>query len=128
MVRGGGQKPNTDSDCFPWDYREQQGPMKTHVYDMIQHIHMSVGFFWYTEFQGSYYTLPYTGQTIPSFALGIILLPSPWQKWQQSPKATHCKEHRVLSLADKCSHHSCRVKTCLAGQQRVCTQLPINMS
>lgn len=40
------------------------------------------------EFQGSYYILPYAWQTFLSFALGIILLSSPWQKWQKSPKAT----------------------------------------
>lgn len=83
------------------------------------------GVFWCTK--SFYYTLPYTWKTFPSFVSGIILFPVHDRSDSSHQKQLHCEEHWVLSLDDKCSHCSQRVKTCLSGQQRVCTQLPINM-
>lgn len=84
VVHWGRQKSKMEDDYFFCDYTDKQEPIETEVYDMIQYIRFVLGCFFFIlvhqtqEFQGSYYTLPYAGQTILGFALGIILLPSPW--------------------------------------------------
>lgn len=69
-----------------WDYREQQTPTKTDVCDTIQYIQMPVGFLVHQEFQVPV-TPPLHMANLPQLCLRLILLPSPCQKWQQSPKA-----------------------------------------
>jgi len=94
---------------------------------MTQNIHTP--FFlacWYTTLKscGVPITDSYAWQTCLSFALAIILLPRPWQKWQKPPKATSpWRASSPLPLPINTmpiSYFTSRFKICLGGEDRVC--------
>lgn len=127
-----------EDDYFCCDYTDKQEPIKTDVYDMIQDIHI-LFFFFFLHFgtpnsrvSGFLLHTPLRVANLPQLCLRNH---SPFKSMTEVTEITKGNftvksiEFSPLPInAMPISYFTSRFKTCLAGEDRVCTQLPINMS